>query len=122
LDIIIWLNSLNIKHLAKPSIKEFNLQIDSLCVPKDPGIIMVRANTVLIEGPIGRNLVLLTSPMVFGTIGMVIFYLADTHFVGQLGTDQLAAMSFTYQAVLFRGGCGQRDVSCEVSTEWRRSS
>jgi putative MATE family efflux protein len=62
---------------------------------------MAGTNTRLTEGPIQKNLMLLTIPMVFGTISMVIFNLADTYFVGRLGTDQLAAMSFTYPVVLF---------------------
>ncbi|HOO54489.1 MAG TPA: MATE family efflux transporter [Methanothrix sp.] len=62
---------------------------------------MVGTNPRLTEGPIQKNLVLLTIPMVFGTVSMVIFNLADTFFVGRLGTDQLAAMSFTYPVVLF---------------------
>ena len=62
---------------------------------------MVGTNPRLTDGPIQKNLILLTVPMVFGTISMVIFNLADTFFVGQLGTDQLAAMSFTYPVVLF---------------------
>jgi len=62
---------------------------------------MVGANPRLIEGPIEKNLILLTIPMIFGTISMVVFNLADTFFVGQLGTDQLAAMSFTFPVVLF---------------------
>lgn len=62
---------------------------------------MGSTNARLIEGPVQRNLILLTIPMVFGTISMVIFNLTDTYFVGRLGTDQLAAMSFTYPVVLF---------------------
>ena len=62
---------------------------------------MAGTNSWLTEGPIQKNLILLTIPMVFGTISMVIFNLADTYFVGWLGTDQLAAISFTYPVVLF---------------------
>jgi putative MATE family efflux protein len=62
---------------------------------------MAGTNPRLTEGPIQKNLVLLTVPMVFGTASMVIFNLADTYFVGRLGTFQLAAMSFTYPVVLF---------------------
>ena len=62
---------------------------------------MAGTNPRLTEGPIQKNLILLTIPMVFGTISMVIFNLADTYFVGRLGTSQLAAMSFTYPVILF---------------------
>jgi len=55
---------------------------------------------MLIEGPVGRTLVTLTIPMIFGILGMVAFNLADTFFVGQLGTHQLAAISFTFPVIL----------------------
>lgn len=57
----------------------------------------------LINGPIGLTLFRLTIPMLFGTIGMVAFNLIDTFFVGQLGTRELAAMSFTFPVVLSIG-------------------
>lgn len=55
---------------------------------------------ILIQGPVGKTLVKLTWPMVFGILGIVAFNLADTFFVGQLGTQQLAALSFTFPVVL----------------------
>jgi len=41
--------------------------------------------------------------MIGGMIGMVIFNLVDTYFVSLLGTDQLAAMSFTFPVVMTLG-------------------
>jgi len=38
--------------------------------------------------------------MVFGILGMVAFNVADTFFVGQLGSNELAALSFTFPVVL----------------------
>jgi len=61
---------------------------------------MTVKNARLIEGPIQKTLIKLTIPMILGTLGMVIFNLADTFFVGQLGTNQLAALSFTFPVVL----------------------
>jgi putative MATE family efflux protein len=55
---------------------------------------------MLVEGPVGRTLFRLTTPMVFGMIGMVAFNIVDTFFVGKLGTDELAALSFTFPVVL----------------------
>jgi putative MATE family efflux protein len=55
---------------------------------------------VLIEGPIGKILFKLTVPMIFGVLGMVAFNLVDTFFVGQLGTIELAALSFTFPVIL----------------------
>jgi len=50
----------------------------------------------LTTGPVGRHLVSLTIPMLFGMIAMVSYGIADTYFVAQLGTLPLAAMSFTF--------------------------
>ncbi len=54
----------------------------------------------LIEGPIGKTLTKMTIAMTLGMVGMVAFNLVDTFFVGKLGTDQLAALSFTFPVVL----------------------
>ncbi|TES94429.1 MAG: MATE family efflux transporter [Candidatus Cloacimonadota bacterium] len=54
----------------------------------------------LVEGSVGKILVKLTIPMVFGIVGIVAFNLVDTFFVGRLGTDELAALSFTFPVVL----------------------
>jgi len=42
----------------------------------------------------------LTIPMIFGILGLVAFNLADTYFVGRLGTTQMAALTFTFPVVL----------------------
>lgn len=54
----------------------------------------------LTEGPITTTLINLTGPMVLGMLGMVAFNLIDTYFIGKLGTQQLAAMSFTFPVVM----------------------
>ncbi len=54
----------------------------------------------LTQGPVGKTLVHLTIPMIFGILAMVVFNLADTFFVGRLGTRELAALSFTFPVVL----------------------
>ncbi len=54
----------------------------------------------LVSGPVGRILVQLTWPMVIGHLGMVAFNLADTFYVGRLGTRELAALSFTFPVVM----------------------
>lgn len=54
----------------------------------------------LVEGPVGKTLINLTIPMVFGIVGIVAFNLVDTFFVGKLGTSELAALSFTFPVVL----------------------
>ena len=54
----------------------------------------------MLTAPVGQTLTNLTIPTVFGLLGMVAFNLADTFFVGQLGTQPLAAMSFTFPVVM----------------------
>lgn len=56
--------------------------------------------TRLLQDPVGRTLMRLALPMIFGILSMVVFNLADTFFVGQLGKQQLAALSFTFPVVL----------------------
>lgn len=50
----------------------------------------------LIQDPIRPTLVRMTVPMMFGMVSLMLFNLADAWFVGQLGTDPLAALSFTF--------------------------
>ncbi len=59
-----------------------------------------RTTAKLIEGPIGKTLTNMTIAMTLGMVGMVAFNLIDTFFIGKLGTDQLAALSFTFPVVL----------------------
>ena len=57
----------------------------------------------LTEGPVGLQLLKLTLPLVWGVFAVIAFSLADTYFVVQLGTNQLAAMSFTFPVVMVLG-------------------
>lgn len=63
--------------------------------------------TVLLEGPVGSTLAKLSVPMILGVLSMVLYNLADTFFVGRLGKDQLAALSFTFPVVLVIGSIAQ---------------
>jgi putative MATE family efflux protein len=58
---------------------------------------------LLTEGKVSTQLTKLTLPMIWGIFTIVAFNLADTYYVGQLGTEQLAAMSFTFPVVLTLG-------------------
>ncbi|MEE8441062.1 MAG: MATE family efflux transporter, partial [Spirochaetia bacterium] len=58
------------------------------------------ARAQLTDGNVPRMLIRLTIPMVFGMLSMVLYNLVDTLFVGRLGKDQLAALSFTFPVVL----------------------
>lgn len=53
----------------------------------------------LTEGNVSTQLIKLTLPLVGGIFAIIAFNLADTYFVGQLGTQELAAMSFTFPVV-----------------------
>jgi putative MATE family efflux protein len=68
---------------------------------------MPKGNKNLIEGNIIRQLYDLTWPMLLGMMGMVIFNLVDTYFVGKLGVQELAAMSFSFPVVMFIGSLSQ---------------
>ncbi len=50
----------------------------------------------LLTAPIGKTLYKMTLPMIFGMITLMMFNLVDTFFVGLLGTEPLAAISFTF--------------------------
>lgn len=54
----------------------------------------------LTEGPIGSRLLRMTLPMTVGMFSMVAYNLTDTYFISRLGTEQLAAISFTFPVVL----------------------
>lgn len=54
----------------------------------------------LTQGSVSSQLVRLAVPMVWGIFAIMFMSLADTYFVGQLGTDELAAMGFTFPVVM----------------------
>jgi putative MATE family efflux protein len=57
----------------------------------------------LTSGPVASTLMRLTAPMLLAMLGMVGFNIADTFFIGQLGTEPLAAISFTFPVVFVIG-------------------
>lgn len=59
----------------------------------------------LTAGPVNSALLQLTLPMLLSSLSMVIFNITDTFFIGRLGTQQLAALSFTFPVVLFATSC-----------------
>ena len=63
----------------------------------------VNIEAVLTRGPVGGQLLALAIPMTWGMFAIVAFNLADTYFVGQLGTLPLAAISFTFPVVMTVG-------------------
>jgi len=68
------------------------------------GVFDPRMSTSRIDlktGPIGPHLVRMTIPMIWGIAAMVSFQLVDTYYVSLLGTQPLAAMSFTFPVTFF---------------------
>src|SRR4030042_2450214 len=57
----------------------------------------------LVERGIARTLVSMAVPMLAGTFALNAYNLADTWYVARLGTEPLAAMSFTFPVVMFLG-------------------
>lgn len=53
----------------------------------------------LLTGPIGPAIARLAVPMALGIVFIIAIDLADTYFVGLLGTHELAAMSFTFPVI-----------------------
>ncbi len=68
---------------------------------------MKKRNKNLTKGNIKKQLFNLTWPMLFGMLGIVIFNLIDTYFIGQLGVQQLAAMSFSFPVIMFINSLSQ---------------
>jgi len=56
-------------------------------------------HATLLEGPISPTLARLAVPMGLGIVFIIALNLADTYFVGMLGTAELAAMSFTFPVI-----------------------
>ncbi|MEM7063463.1 MAG: MATE family efflux transporter [Cyanobacteria bacterium P01_B01_bin.77] len=53
----------------------------------------------LTTGRVSLQLLKLSLPMVWGILSVLAFSLADTYFIAQLGTNELAAISFTFPVV-----------------------
>lgn len=54
----------------------------------------------LTHGDIGRHLFNMTVPMIGGLLAVISIQLADTYFISLLGTQQLAAISFTFPVTM----------------------
>jgi len=55
-----------------------------------------KSKAKLVQGPVGKTLVKLTIPMIVGIIAILGFGLVDSYFIGLLGTEELAAVGFTF--------------------------
>lgn len=57
----------------------------------------------LLKGSVSGHLISLTLPSIGGMLAIMVFNLTDTWFVSRLGTDELAAMGFTFAVVMIVG-------------------
>jgi MATE family, multidrug efflux pump len=55
----------------------------------------------ILQKPVASTLIAMTAPAAFGMLVTFLFQLVDTYFIGQLGTKELAAISFSYPIYLF---------------------
>jgi putative MATE family efflux protein len=60
----------------------------------------------LVQGDVRRTIVRLAVPMMFALVSMLAFNIVDTMYVGWLGADELAAMSFTFPVVYLVSSIG----------------
>lgn len=68
-----------------------------------------------VDGPIGRTMLRTAFSMLAGTLAISGYNIADTWFVSQLGTVQLAAMGFTFPVIMLIG-CVYRGLCIGVMT------
>ncbi|MDQ2164122.1 MULTISPECIES: MATE family efflux transporter [Vibrio] len=69
----------------------------------------------LLTAPIPNVLTQMTIPMIFGLIAILMFNLVDTFFISLLGTESLAAISFTFP-VTFAVNCITMGIGIGLST------
>lgn len=73
----------------------------------------------LLTAPISQVLRNMTVPMVFGMVAILMFNVVDTFFISLLGTDALAAISFTFP-VTFGVNCITMGIGIGISTNIAR--
>ena len=55
----------------------------------------------LLRDPISKLLPTLAGPSVIGIAAIILFQVVDTYFIGLIGTEELAAISFTFPVTFF---------------------
>lgn len=60
----------------------------------------------LTEGDVKSLLIKMTTPMILGLVAIMAVNLVDTFFVGQLGTNELAAMGFIFPVIMVMNSLG----------------
>jgi len=61
---------------------------------------MKTGNPDLLQDPVGSTLYKTAVPTTIGTVAIILYFLADAYFVSLLGTNQLAALGFTFPATI----------------------
>jgi len=61
---------------------------------------MVSTQARLTRGPVGRHLVDMTLPVLFGVFTMMLQAFVDAWFIGQVGDRELAALGFTFPVLM----------------------
>ncbi|MDC7219120.1 MAG: MATE family efflux transporter [Spirochaetales bacterium] len=61
---------------------------------------MQEKRQAILTGPLSKTIIRLTIPSIVGMLGLMIFNVVDTYFVGRLGALELAAISFTFPVVM----------------------
>ncbi|HAS6349324.1 MATE family efflux transporter [Vibrio sp. IRLE0018] len=69
----------------------------------------------LLSAPIAETLRKMTVPMIFGMVAILMFNLVDTFFISLLGTEALAAISYTFP-VTFAVNCITMGIGVGLST------
>ncbi|MBU0677479.1 MAG: MATE family efflux transporter [Verrucomicrobia bacterium] len=69
----------------------------------------------LVEGSVGITVFRMTVPMIWGMLAVMMFNVVDTMYVGRLGAEQLAAMSFTFP-IVFLVSCVSMGMSVGTSS------
>jgi putative MATE family efflux protein len=63
-----------------------------------------RGYPILTKGSVAHHLVRLMMPMMLGMFSLAIFQITDTFFIGKLGKNELAAISFTFPIIMVVNG------------------
>ena len=61
---------------------------------------MAKAEARLAQGPVGRHLVDMTVPVLFGIFTMMLQTFIDAWFIGQVGDRELAALGFAFPIIM----------------------
>lgn len=63
----------------------------------------IRTSDKILNGPVAITLLKMSLPMMVGLVGVVSLNLIDAYFIGKLGSHALAAIGYTFPAILLQG-------------------